>query len=181
MKTGSTAQMAQARIGSGDPIPAWSVLERALTPLLVVLVVTAFGLVLAWSTKPVSDPYAELRSFDPQIGNRLALPGSAVHRIEGQRWVLVYAGDCSSCSAHSLDLKSLAESAHRPILIVAKSPRSDWPASWKTAGVEVIQDRDNSIAQHLNALWTPRVYLIGLGARIEWISPKPGSLPESHS
>ncbi|GEM_PF-4600875 len=156
-------------------------MDRALTPLLVVLVMVGLGVSIAWNIRPVQGPYAELRSIDPRIGQAISWTKEQARIVGAKEWLLLYVGSCSSCAVNTLDVVALSKNARRPLLIVTTSQPDSWPASWRAHGITTIVDADNAPAPQLNILWTPRSYVIDKRGCVISISQKPGNMPEKVS
>lgn len=105
-------------------------------------------------------------SLDLPLGSDLASLLSA-HLVRGERplslarTLVIYAGDCSSCTTHSISLKKLKELGYPE---VALAFRLEEPSLQRMraeyAGMTILADPSRSLEKALNARWQARWYVV---------------------
>lgn len=145
-------------------------MSKQIIAILQIVTAAAAGLgltlaIAAANSKGTSGPYTvvDLRD-DPPIGTRLTLP---IEDFLSGRWLVVYLGDCSSCSLSAVDPSKLPITSFDGVILIheAAAPAKSLPKLSSPKVKLISRDFVNGNAL-LNTLWPGRWYVFQDGALI---------------
>lgn len=126
-----------------------------------------------------------MTDFDPPLGTRVEFPRVDIfgEQFEKGAKLLVYAGNCSSCSLNSLKPEYINAPSTLQVVVVYSAPESEIPKRLGKGNPQilVLADPTAKIEKLLNAAWSGRAYIVDSSGRLEWIAGQQGVWPDGVS
>lgn len=104
--------------------------------------------------------------LDPPLGTSIADLQLPRHTGSGKS-LLVYLGQCQSCSTNAFDPRRVNRSGYERTILVINGVKNDLAMlPFDTRGFDFAFDKEYNLARRLNCTWVPRFFVIDAQDRI---------------